>query len=160
MNLTRAALEGQTEVVQSLLGERSGREWQRTSCRGEFMQRVVISVFGFSLLVAVHGCGVAKRATRSPETDALLRAASMGNADTVRSILASPNVDVNGIDDHGNTPLIQAARFGHDEVVTALLIAKADVKIKNDEGKTALMLAAEGGHDETVRALTQTGAGK
>jgi ankyrin repeat protein len=124
------------------------------------MQRVVVSVFVVSLLFAAHGCGVAKRATRSPETDALLRAASMGNADTVRSILASPNVDVNGIDDHGNTPLIQAARFGHDEVVTALLIAKADVKIKNDEGKTALMLAAEGGHDETVRALTQAGAAK
>jgi ankyrin repeat protein len=123
------------------------------------MQRVVISVFVVSLLF-VHGCGVAKRATRSPETDALLRAASMGNADTVRSILASANVDINGIDDQGNTPLIQAARFGHDEVVTALLIAKADVKIKNDEGKTALMLAAEGGHDETVRALTQAGAGK
>jgi hypothetical protein len=124
------------------------------------MQRIVTSVFVVSLLFAVHGCGVAKRATRSPETDALLRAATMGNADTVRSILASPNVDVNGIDDHGNTALIQAARFGHDEVVTALLIAKADVKIKNDEGNTALMLAAEGGHDETVRALTKAGAGK
>ena len=74
--------------------------------------------------------------------------------------MASPNVDVNGIDEHGNTPLILAARFGHDEVVTALLIAKADVKTKNDEGKTALMLAAEGGHDETVRALTQAGVGK
>jgi uncharacterized protein len=124
------------------------------------MQRLVISVFVLSLLFAVPGCGVAKRVTRSPETDALLRAASMGNADTVRSILTSPNVDVNGIDDHGNTSLIQAARFGHNEVVTALLIAKADVNIKNDEGKTALMLAAEGGHDETVRALTQAGAGK
>jgi hypothetical protein len=124
------------------------------------MQRIVTSVFVVSLLFAVHGCGVAKRATRSPETDALLRAATMGNADTVRSILASPNVDVNGIDDHGNTALIQAARFGHDEVVTALLIAKADVNIKNDEGNTALMLAAEGGHDETVRALTKAGAGK
>jgi ankyrin repeat protein len=114
----------------------------------------------FSLLFVLAGCDVAKRASRSPETDALLRAASMGNADTVRTLLASPNVDVNGIDDQGNTPLIQAARFGHDEVVTALLIAKADVKTKNDEGKTALMLAAEGGHDETVRALTQAGAGK
>jgi ankyrin repeat protein len=90
----------------------------------------------------------------------LLRAASVENADTVRTLLVSPNVDVNGIDDHGNTALIQAARFGHDEVVTALLVAKADVKTKNDEGKTALMLAAEGGHDETVRALTQAGAGK
>ena len=26
-----------------------------------------------------------------------------GNADTVRAMLASPNVDVNGIDEHGNT---------------------------------------------------------
>jgi ankyrin repeat protein len=69
-------------------------------------------------------------------------------------------VDVNGIDEHGNTPLILAARFGHDEVVTALLIAKADVKTKNDEGKTAIMLASESGHDETVKALTQAGAGK
>jgi ankyrin repeat protein len=127
---------------------------------GEFMQRIVTSMLVVSLLFAIHGCGVAKRATRSPETDALLRAASMGNADTVRSILVSPNVDVNGIDEHGNTALIEAARFGHDEVVTALLMAKADMKVKNDEGKTALMLAAEGGHDETVRMLTQAGAGK
>jgi ankyrin repeat protein len=69
-------------------------------------------------------------------------------------------VDVNGIDEHGNTPLIEAARFGHDDVVAALLIAKADVKTKNDEAKTALMLAAEGGHDEVVRLLTQAGAAK
>ncbi|HUS09163.1 MAG TPA: ankyrin repeat domain-containing protein [Pyrinomonadaceae bacterium] len=113
-----------------------------------------------SLLFVICGCGVAKRATRSPETDALLRAARAGNADTVRSLLSSPNVDVNGVDENGNTPLIEAARFGHDEVVTALLIAKADVNSKNDEGKTALMLAAEAGHDETVRVLTQAGAGK
>jgi ankyrin repeat protein len=124
------------------------------------MQRMENLVIVFSLLLMLGGCGVAKRATRSPETDALLRAASMGNAGTVRTLLASPNVDVNGIDDHGNTPLIQAARFGHDEVVTALLLAKADIKTRNDEGKTALMLAAEGGHDDTVRVLTQAGAGK
>lgn len=124
------------------------------------MQRIGNLVIVFLLLLVLVGCGVAKRATRSPETDGLLRAASAGNADTVRALLASPNADVNGIDDHGNTPLIQAARFGHDEVVTELLIGKADVTIKNDEGKTALMLAAEGGHDETVRALTQAGAGK
>lgn len=111
-------------------------------------------------MFVVQGCGVAKRATRSPETDALLRAARAGNADTVRALLASPNVDVNGLDEHGNTPLIEAARSGHDEVVTALLIAKADMKTTNDEGKTALMLAAEGGHDETVRVLTEAGAGK
>jgi uncharacterized protein len=134
-------------------------QWSRMFT-GEFMQRILISVFAVSLLLAIQACGVAKRATRSSETDALLRAARAGNPDTVRALLASPNVDINGIDEHSNTALIEAARFGHDEVVRALLMAKADVKVKNDEGKTALMLAAEGGHDETVRLLTQAGAGK
>ena len=109
-------------------------------------------------LFVLSGCNTTKKATRSPETDALFRAATAGNADTVRTLLASPNVDVNGVDEHGNTPLIQAARFGHDDVVEALLIGKANVNAKNDEGKTALMLAAEGGHDDTVRALAQAGA--
>lgn len=124
------------------------------------MQYTRTLVIGLTLLFMVVACGVAKKATRSPETDALLRAARAGNADTVRSLVALPNVDVNGIDEHGNTPLIEAARLGHDEIVTVLLMAKADVNTKNDEGKTALMLAAEGGHDETVRVLAQAGAAK
>jgi len=110
-------------------------------------------------MLVLSGCSATKKvATRSAETDALFRAATAGNADTVRTLLASPNVDVNGVDEHGNTPLIQAARFGHDDVVDALLIARANVSARNDEGKTAFMLAAEGGHDETVRLLTQAGA--
>ena len=124
------------------------------------MHRVTTPLFILLLLFALQGCGAAKRATRTPETDALLQAARAGNADTVRALLASPNVDVNGVDEHGNTSVIEAARFGHDDVVTALVIAKADVNVKNREGKTALMLAAENGHDETVRILTQAGAGK
>ena len=123
------------------------------------MQRILTSVFVILLLFAVQGCSTAKRASRSSETDALLRAARAGNADTVRTLLVSQNVDVNGVDEHGNTPLIEAARFGHNDVVTALLTARADTKVKNNDGKTALMLAAEGGHDETVRVLTQAGAG-
>ena len=112
------------------------------------------------MLLVLSGCNTANKATRSPETDALLRAATAGNADTVRTLLASPNTDVNGVDEHGNTALIQASRLGHDDVVTALLIAKANVNARNDEGKTALMLAAEGGHEETVLLLTQAGASK
>lgn len=122
------------------------------------MQRIGNLIIVISLLFMIFGCSAAKRATRSPETEALLRAASAGNADTVSNLLTAPNVDVNGIDDQGNTALIQAARFGHDEVVRALLLAKADVTIKNAQGKTALMLAAESGHDQTVALLTQAGS--
>lgn len=124
------------------------------------MQRIKTPLFILLLLLALQGCSVDKRATRSPETDALLQAARAGNADTVKALLSSPNVNVNGVDERGNTPLIEAARFGHDDVVTALLIAKADVNVKNDQGKSALTLAAENGHEETVRLLTQAGAGK
>lgn len=108
-----------------------------------------------TLTLAVFACNSAKRASITPETDALLRAARAGNADTVKTLLTSPNADVNGVDADGNTALIEAARFGHDDVVEALLIAKADVSIKNRQGKTALMLASEGGHDDCVRLLTQ-----
>jgi hypothetical protein len=120
------------------------------------MRRIGIPTIIFALLMT-FGCSSAIRTSRSQETEALLRAASAGNADTVRSLLASPNVDVNGVDDQGNTALILAARFGHNEVVRALLLAKADVKVRNKDGKTALMLAAEGGHDQTVAALTLGG---
>ena len=119
-----------------------------------------LSVITSALLLAMlvcAGCNRARRATHSPETDALFRAVHSGSPDTVRAVLNSPNVDVNAIDEHGNTPLIEAARFGHDKVVTILLLAHADPAMKNDEGKTALMLAAEGRHDETVRVLTQAG---
>ena len=119
---------------------------------------LLLTLIALSVVVSIAGCGVAQRA-RSPETDALFRAARAGNADTVRTLLATPNVDVNGVDEQGNTPLIEAARLGHGEVVTALLIGKADAKVKNNDGKTALMLASEAGHNDTVRVLTQAGAG-
>jgi ankyrin repeat protein len=117
-----------------------------------------VLTFGLiATLLVLSGCNAAKQATRSPETEALFRAAAAGNEDTVRSLVTTPNVDVNGVDEHGNTPLMEAARFGHDEVVTVLIIAKANVNARNEQGKTALTLAAEGGHDETVRVLTQAG---
>lgn len=112
------------------------------------------------LALCIVGCNTARQPATTPETEALLRAARSGNADTVKTLLASSNVDVNGVDADGNTALIEAARFGHDDVVSALLIARADVNAKNNAGKTALQLASEGGHDETVRLLTQAGTSR
>lgn len=119
------------------------------------MYRIITLAVIFSILAVA--CTSVKHATRTAETDALLRAAVAGNADSVRTLVTSPNVDVNGVDENGNTPLIEAARMGHDDVVQVLLIAKANPNIKNKAGKTALMLASEGGHEESVALLTQAG---
>lgn len=121
------------------------------------MRRLGVAVT-LALLVGLLGCAEARKAARSPETDALLQAARAGHADTVKGLLTGGKADVNGRDDHGNTPLIEAARAGHDDVVQALLVARADPSAKNDEGQTALTLAARGGHDEVVRLLRQAGA--
>jgi ankyrin repeat protein len=115
---------------------------------------VVICFFLVNTFFVID-CSRARHANHSQETDALFRAVHAGSPDTVIALLASPNVDVNAVDEHGNTPLIEAGRLGHDKIASALLIAHADMSIKNDEGKTALMLAAEGRHDETVRVLTE-----
>lgn len=118
-----------------------------------------IKLASLLLVLAFAACGgETTKETRSPESDALLRAARAGHADTVKTTLAAPGADVNVRDENGSTPLTEAARAGHNDVVQALLVARADVKAKDKRGKTALMYAAEGGHTETVRLLRQAGA--
>lgn len=116
----------------------------------------------FTLMFALSGCTAtqqtAQQTVRSPETDALLRAAREGHADTVKTLLASSSADVNARDERGNTALMEAARGGHNDAVQALLIAKANLQATNNEGKTALSLAAENGHTQTVQLLRQAEA--
>lgn len=122
------------------------------------MKNVIERILAVAILLAVVACGQNQGTNHSPENDALMRASRAGHADTVRSLLNSPGVNVNARDENGSTPLIEAARNGHDGVVEALLIARADVKAKDERGKTALMYASEGGHTESVKLLRQAGA--
>jgi len=62
---------------------------------------------------------------------------------------------VNARDERGSTPLLEAARYGHNDICRILIAAGADVKAKDHDGKTALMLAVQGNHDEVVRVLKQ-----
>jgi ankyrin repeat protein len=118
--------------------------------------RIRASIILAVLLIAT-ACSQSTRPARSPQSEALLRAAREGNADTVKALLAGQGADVNVTDERGSTPLLEAARYGHDDVVRVLLAAGANFKARDKEGKTALMLAAAGGHDEVVRVLKQAG---
>jgi ankyrin repeat protein len=81
-----------------------------------------------------------------------------GNTDMVKSLLSSPGADVNATNERGSTPLLEAARYGHEDICRVLIAAGADVKAKDRDGKTALMLAVQGDHDQVVRVLKQAGA--
>jgi ankyrin repeat protein len=108
------------------------------------------------LLCLIFGSCAHQRA-RNSQTDALFRATIEGNTDMVRSLVSSPGADVNATNERGSTPLLEAARYGHDDITRVLIAAGADVKAKDNDGKTALMLAVQGNHDEVVRVLKQAG---
>ncbi|HJY28160.1 MAG TPA: ankyrin repeat domain-containing protein [Pyrinomonadaceae bacterium] len=118
--------------------------------------RIAVSiVLAFCVLLA--GCG-RQSATSNPQVAALFRATREGNTDMVKSLLSAPGIDVNATDASGSTPLLEAARFGHEDICRTLIAAGANLKAKDKDGKTALQLAIQGDHDDVVRVLKQAGA--
>jgi ankyrin repeat protein len=114
--------------------------------------RIVFStLLTFFLLLA--GCSSRHSATNNAQVAALFRATREGNTDMVRSLTSAP-----GVDETGSTPLLEAARYGHDDICRILIAAGANLKSKDKDGKTALQLAIQGDHDEVVRVLKQAGA--
>ena len=119
-------------------------------------RRVVFSTFlTFCLLLA--GCN-RQSASNNAQVAALFRATREGNTDMVRSLLSAPGIDVNATDETGSTPLLEAARYGHDDICRILIAAGANLKSKDRDGKTALQLAIKGDHNDVVRVLKQAGA--
>ena len=100
-----------------------------------------------------------QNAANNAQVTALFRATREGNTDMVRSLLSGRDIDVNATDESGSTPLLEAARYGHDEICRILIAAGANLKAKDRDGKTALQLAIQGNHDDVVRVLKQAGAG-
>ena len=116
--------------------------------------------FSILLVIAllIAGCGQrGARPAHNAQTDALFRATIEGNTDMVKSLLSSPGADVNATNERGSTPLLEAARYGHEDICRALIAAGADLKAKDKDGKTALMLAVQGDHEEVIRVLKQAG---
>ena len=118
--------------------------------------RIVVSTL-LIFCAIVAGCG-RQSTTNNAQVAALFRATREGNTDMVRSLTSAPGVDVNATDETGSTPLLEAARFGHEDICRILIAAGANLKSKDKDGKTALQLAIQGDHEEVVRVLKQAGA--
>ena len=121
------------------------------------MKKPVVLGMLLVFCLTLAACGRQSATNRNTQTDALFRATREGNTDMVKSLLSSPGANVNATDDRGSTPLLEAARYGHEDICRVLIAAGADVKAKDRDGKTALMLAVQGDHDEVVRVLKQAG---
>ena len=135
-------------------GRSSGRP-KRVDGMVKRMKRSLVVSLALVFCVAFGSC--AQRQAHNVQTDALFRATREGNTDMVKSLLSSPGADVNARDERGSTPLLEAARYGHDDICRILIANGADIKAKDKDGKTALMLAVQGNHDDVVRLLKQAG---
>lgn len=83
--------------------------------------------------------------------DLIEAATRRGNLKRVKELLEE--ADVNAKKEYGSTALIEAACYGHKEIVELLINAKADVNAKNNHGWTALMWAVAYGYKEIVKLL-------
>jgi len=92
----------------------------------------------------------------SPSQPLLYQACRDGDAATVKRLLAAGSIAVNAIDpDTRLSPLMLAARHGHDDVVLVLMKGQqgASVNLQNSRGDSALSLAAGAGKDDAVELL-------
>jgi ankyrin repeat protein len=90
-------------------------------------------------------------------TKILLRAASRGQLETVRSLVRS-GVNVDARSKYGNTPLMRAAYKGYVRVAEFLLDNGAYVNAQNMHGNTPLLVTVGAGHSEMVEFLLRRGA--
>jgi len=67
---------------------------------------------------------------------------------------ANPNIT----DKYGRTALMQASRYGHEDIVKMLLAAEADPNLAEVTGDTALIVASREGHRDIVELLLNAGA--
>jgi len=81
-------------------------------------------------------------------------ASMLGLVEIVRALIEIDGVDPDCVDDTGATPLMWAARNGH-EVAAKLLLRREGVSLdrSDDHGQTPISQAAENGHEEIVRLL-------
>lgn len=95
-----------------------------------------------------------------PAADTIMGAASDGNVEKLKELLAQDGADVNESDEEGRTALHFACGYGEAECAKALLDAQADVNRKDKNNNTALHYAAGYGQADMVKLLLDKKADK
>ncbi len=74
------------------------------------------------------------------------------------NVLLSEGMDIDTVDQQGNTPLMVASKIGNPRIMDILLAHNPTVNLQNKKGSTALMIAARTGQFHIVKKLVTNGA--
>jgi len=150
--LMYAVKNGNTEVVSVLL--KSGKI-DITAKYNESIKLVLAAYRGdnnaVSALLASGNFGIKEE---RQITTAFILAASKGHEQVVSTMLASGKINVNSLNNNGETALMCAVGGGHDKVISILLTSgNIDINTQNKDGNTALLLAAVTDHPNAASTL-------
>ncbi len=88
-----------------------------------------------------------------PPAEHMIKAAAVGDVDTLNDLLASNPTLLHVQGPNGNTPLHAAAVNGQNKAVKLLLEAGANPSLANEDGHTASALAAQYDHLDTAKLI-------
>ena len=92
----------------------------------------------------------------------LFRAAEKGDLPTVKKLVNKVGIDIQETDNailaENSTPLMIAARYGHEDIAGFLIRQGARINARNNDSCTALMYAACWGHKDVVKLLIEARA--
>jgi uncharacterized protein len=103
-------------------------------------------------LVVLAGCSGSEPADPPPDPAALVRAASLGDADEVGRLLDA-GADPNAADESGRTAVTHAAYGAHAAVVRLLVDAGADLDLQDDTRANALLSTGETGFVDVLEEV-------
>ena len=86
-----------------------------------------------------------------------LHYAATGPNPQVTAFLLEKGAQVDAPSPNGTTPLMMAARYGHEDSVQILLVAKADPRLRNQKELSAADFAKEAGRDALASRLAALG---
>lgn len=158
--LAHAVLSGNVGCLQALL-ETGGHEYVNTSNNLEQTPLMLVALSNRDnrqCLQKLLSAGADIDKKDSDGHTALSHAARVGNAGHIQVLLnASCRRHVNICNNHGQTPLMLAARTVGDKIgcLRELLNRGADIYMKDDNDKTALDHAVEAGNKECENILRQ-----
>ncbi len=122
--------------------------------------RTLISIMILVLAVLIINSCVTTPKTQEKESvnqEIFFQAVRSGDYNEVKRLIGV-GADVNAQDNFGETALMKATYYEHQEVAQLLIENGADVNIQENSGATALFFATERGYLEVAILLIENGA--
>jgi ankyrin repeat protein len=146
-----ACLEGHTEDVIALLAQ-----GESVNCRDEhgYTPLLVALYFGhFATSMALIERGADALLVNNNGLNALHAAAVGGNADCVNFVLDNIAIDINSIEEEGDTPLMAALQYVRSVISRLLVERGADLTMIGFNGWTSLHYATRGGDLDCLKLV-------